>query len=84
MGFECVLQVLLNIWNDHMGASKVHGIPLPVGLAIWLSPLASWPVGEEMVNELNWKDLDLRNVFEGRNIYMLTLGDIQEDTIDEK
>ena len=37
-----------------------------------------------MVNELNRKDFDLRNVFEGRNIYMLTLGDIQEDTIDEK
>ena len=37
-----------------------------------------------MVNELNGKDFDLRNVFEGRNVYMLAFGDVQEDAIDEE
>ena len=37
-----------------------------------------------MVDELYGKDLDLLNVFEGRNVYMLTFSDIQEDAIDEE
>ena len=67
-----------------MSASEVRGIPLSICLAFGLSLLASWSVGEEVVNELNGKDFDLRNVFEGRNVYMLAFGDVQEDAIDEE
>lgn len=42
---ECLLQVLLNIGDDHMGATEVHRIPLTITLPLGRPLLADSSVG---------------------------------------
>ena len=84
VAFECLLQVLLYIGHDDVSAPEVHSVPLSVGLALGLPLQTNRPVGQEVVDEFNREDLDFRDVLEGRDVDVLPLSDIEEDSIDEE
>ena len=67
-----------------MCATKVQLVPLAVGLPVSDALLADRSISEQMVDKLDAEHLDLVVLLETTHVDVVTLRDVQEDTIDEE
>ena len=81
---ERLEQVFLDVAHDGVRAPKVQLVPLAVRLTAADALLANRSVGQQMVDELDGEHLDLVVLLEAAHIDMVSLRDVQEDTVDEE
>ena len=82
--FECFLKVLLDIGNDDMGPCEVMGIPLSVRMSLCDSLLTDRSVRKQVINEFNWEYLDVLQALKSWNVYVTSLSDVEENSIDKE
>jgi len=82
--FESVLQVLLDVGDDDLCSRKIQRVPGAVGLPVQLSLFADGTIREQVVEKLNAQNFDLLNRLEDTYVHVMSLGDVQEDTVDEE
>jgi len=67
-----------------MGPSKVFGVPLSIRLAFLNILVTLVPILQQFVEEFHGEYFDLFDFFEGGNIHMASLGDVQKDSIQKE
>ena len=67
-----------------MRPAEVDLVPLTIGLVASDTLLAYRSVGKQVVDELDWEYLNFIILFETTHIDVVTLCNIQKDTIDEE
>ena len=82
--FKSILQVSFDVRNYLVSSREVKSIPLTIGLLVLLSFLTDLAIGKQVVEKLDTQHFHVFQRFEGRDVDMVTLCDVQEDSIDKE
>ena len=67
-----------------MALSEIPTVPIGISLSFLNLLLAPISILEQLIEEFNWQDFNLIEIFESWNVHMRSIGDVQKYTIQEE